>query len=271
MAIITISRGSLAAGQTLAGIVAQRLGYRCVGSEALTQAAGQHGIPEPEVTRMLEKRPTFWERLSVSRDWHLTVLRMAMCEVAEAGDVVYHGLAGHELLQGVSHLLKVRVIAPMDQRLKSVMEGQRLSAEAAQRWIDQVDHDRLQRMRYLFGIDWRDPALYDVVLNLAHMSLDSAAATVVELAARPEFQPTVQSAKALRDMALASRVKATVLEQFPGAAIDVQADDGRVSVNGNVQALADEREPLIAMVKGLPGVQSVQAELSFQAMPYAQL
>jgi len=271
MSIITISRGSLAAGQTLAEMVAQRLGYRCVGSEALTQAAGQHGISEPEVTKILETRPTFWERLSVSRDWHLTVLRMAMCEVAEGGDVVYHGLAGHELLQGVGHLLKVRVIAPMDQRIKSVMEARRLSAEAAQRWIEQVDHDRLQRMRYLFGIDWRDPALYDAVLNLADMSLDSASTTVVELAARPEYQQSPASTKALHDMALASRVKAAVLEQFPGAALDVQAADGRVSLNGNVQALADEREPLIAMVEGLPGVHAVQADLTFQAMPYAQL
>ncbi|HEU0167345.1 MAG TPA: cytidylate kinase family protein [Chloroflexota bacterium] len=268
MSIISISRGSLAAGQTVAEILAERLGYRCVGSEALVEAATQHGVSDSEVTKLLETRPGFWERLSASKEWYVTVLSAAMCDIARDGKLVYHGLAGQELLRGVDHILKVRVVAPMPQRVQYVMDAQKLSADGAKKWIENVDEDRFQRMRYLFGIDWRDPLLYDAILNLGNMSNETAAGVLAELASQPAYQPTPQSVKQMNDLAISSRVKATVLEQFPGAAVEVKADDGVVWLTGNVQALGDEREPLVRAVKALPGVRAVHAELGFQAMPY---
>ena len=268
MSIISISRASLGAGQTLAELVAQRLGYRCVGSEALIAAATGHGVSEPEITKVLETRPSFWERLSSSREWYVTVLRVAMCEIARDGDLVYHGLAGQELLKGVSHVVRLRVIAPPDQRIRSVMEARHISAEAAKQSVQQVDEDRLHRMRHLFGLDWRDPALYDAVINLEQMTLESAAALTIELAGRPEYQPTPASIKRLNDIELASRVKSTVMERFDGASLDVTADDGHVRLRGTLQGLADDREALVDVVKAMPRVKDVQAEVSFQAMPY---
>ncbi|MBV9120499.1 MAG: cytidylate kinase family protein [Chloroflexi bacterium] len=268
MSIIAISRGSLAAGQTVAELVAERLGYRCYGSEALTEAASQHGVSAPEMTKVLETRPSFWERLSASKEWHTTVLRVAMCDVAEGGNLVYHGLAGQEILKGVGHVLKVRVIAPMPQRIKSVMEAQGLDAEKARKQIEQVDADRAERLRYLFGIDWLDPGLYDLVLNLDSMGVETAAATVIELSQRPEFRPTPETEAQLHDLALGSRVTAAVLQQFPGAAVDVTAHQGVIRLTGNLQALADEREALVQTVRSFPGVREVHADIDFQAMPY---
>lgn len=239
-----------------------------MGSEALVDAAASHGVSEPEITKVLETRPTFWERLSSSREWYVTVLRVAMCEIARDGNLVYHGLAGQELLKDITHVVRLRVIAPLDQRIRSVMEARQISAEAAKQAVQQIDEDRLHRMRHLFGIDWRDPALYDAVINLDQMTLESAAALTVELAGRPEYQPTPASLKRLSDLELASRVKATIMERFDGASLDVTADDGLIRVRGTLQGLADDREALIDVVKAMPKVQDVQAEVSFQAMPY---
>ena len=46
MSIITISRGSLSGGQALAERLANRLGYRCISSEALIEAAAIDGAGE---------------------------------------------------------------------------------------------------------------------------------------------------------------------------------------------------------------------------------
>jgi hypothetical protein len=71
-----------------------------------------------------------------------------------------------------------------------------------------MDEERLQRTRYLFNVDWRDPALYGLVLNLAHMSRETAADVVIYLAKHPEYQPTPGSEKELNDLTLSGRVKA---------------------------------------------------------------
>ena len=38
-------------------------------------------------------------------------MRTALLECARGGDFVYHGYAGHLLLSGIAHVLRVRVIA----------------------------------------------------------------------------------------------------------------------------------------------------------------
>src|SRR5438270_8917021 len=122
MSVITISRGSLSGGQELAEHVAQRLGYRCVSREVLIEAAAKYGIPEPKLDELFEKKPSFWEWLTRSRERYLVFIQAAMCEFAQAGNYVYHGHAGQQLLPGVRHVLKVRLIAPPDRRIRSAME-----------------------------------------------------------------------------------------------------------------------------------------------------
>ncbi|MGO9376675.1 MAG: cytidylate kinase family protein [Syntrophobacteraceae bacterium] len=39
--------------------------------------------------------------------------------------VVYHGLAGHFYVRGVSHVLKVKIIAEMKDRIKIVMDWEK--------------------------------------------------------------------------------------------------------------------------------------------------
>ena len=203
MSIITISRGSLSGGQALAERLADRLGYRCISSEALIEAAAKYGVSEPKLSEVFEKTPSFWERLFKSRRLYLIFIQAAMCELAQQGKLVYHGQGGQQLLKGISHIMKVRLIAPLEYRLKIAIERQGLaSREAARQYLQQVDEERLRRMRYLFNVDWRDPALYDVVLNIEHMSLETAADVVIYMAQHPEYHPTPASEKKLNDLAL---------------------------------------------------------------------
>jgi hypothetical protein len=71
---------------------------------------------------------------------YLTFVQAAMCEYAEYGHLVYHGHAGHELLPGISHVLKVRLVAPLEFRIRAVMERDpRLDRKGATRYISQVE------------------------------------------------------------------------------------------------------------------------------------
>src|SRR5919109_2398640 len=147
MSIITISRGSASGGQALAERVAARLGWPCLSNEVIVEAARRYNVPEPELVRTFEKAPTFWEKLTASRRVYLTFVQAAMCEHAERGNLVYHGHAGHALLPGISHVLKVRLVAPLAYRISAVMErNSGLDRRGAVRYINQVDEERTSRM-----------------------------------------------------------------------------------------------------------------------------
>jgi cytidylate kinase len=265
MPIIIISRGSFSGGQTLAERVAHRLGARCLSREVLVEAAATYKVPEPKLAQFFDTRPGVWERLTQSRRLYLIFLQATMCERARQGNLVYHGQAGHLLLPGISHVLKVRLIAPLTYRIQAVMERQGLGREAALQYIQRVDEERLQRMRYLFNVDWRDPTLYDVVLNLEHMSLETAADVVIYMAQHPEYQPTPTSTKAFQDLTLSCRVQAAVAAHptTRGVEVEVQADDGVVWVSGVVDE-GELQEEILQISRTVPGVKEVISELDFR-------
>jgi cytidylate kinase len=270
MSIITISRGSLSGGRSLADRVAARLGYRCISSEALIEAATKYGVPEPKLSEVFDKTPSFWERLTKSRRLYLIFIQAAMCELASEGRLVYHGQGGQQLLRGISHVMKVRLIAPLEFRLKAAVEREGLSREAALQYIQQIDEERLRRMRYLFNVDWRDPALYDVVLNIEHMSLETAADVVIFMDQHPEYQPTVASEKKLHDLTLSCQIKAS-LAAYPvtsGIDVDVRADDGIVWLTGLIDSNELEYE-IIRMAQSVSGVKEVISDLEIKPVfPY---
>jgi cytidylate kinase len=270
MSLITISRGSLSGGQALAERVAARLGYQCISSEALIEAATKYGVPEPKLSEVFDKTPSFWARLTKSRRLYLIFIQAAMCELAQQGKLVYHGQGGQQLLKGISHVMKVRLIAPPEYRIKAAMERQGLSREAATQYIQQVDEERLRRMRYLFNVDWREAALYDVVLNIEHMSLETAADVVIYMGQHPEYQPTPASVKRLNDLTLSSQVRASLAAHpvSSGIDIEVRADDGVIWMAGLIDSSELEYE-IIRIAQTVPEVKEVISDLEIKPVfPY---
>ena len=214
MAIITISRGTYSGGRTLAECLAERLGYRCVSREVVLDAAKAFGIPAQKLTEAMEKPPSFWQQLTGERADYLYYVRAALCERALEGNLVYHGHAGHLLLSGVSHVIKVRVIADMEYRIKAAMRDQKLDRHGAIAYIKKVDRERVRWTRFLYGVEWTDPTLYDLVLNLAQISIRTACDILSFMAELPEFKPTPESLRAMDDLILSGRVRAA-LSQDP--------------------------------------------------------
>jgi hypothetical protein len=69
----------------------------------------------------------------------------------------------------------VRIIAPKKQRIKRIVERRQCSASEAEKFIDATDKGRADFVRQYFHRDVDDPHLYDLVINLAHRSRESAA------------------------------------------------------------------------------------------------
>jgi cytidylate kinase len=259
MSIIAISRGTFSGGEALAKSVAERLGYRCLAREAnLEAAAKRYLVPTDQFTAAMEKRPSFLERVLGERDAHLTFARAALCKQARGDKLVYHGYLGQHLLSGIAHVIGVRVIADLEFRLQAAQRQQNLARKDALAYIEKVDKERREWTRFLFEVDWEDPHLYDLVLNLSRMSLETACATVAQLTERAEFQPTPASLKALENLTLHSQVSAALATDFRtrGAELTVTVDAGMVTITGRSwwPEVANAVPVVVRQVDGVKGI-----------------
>ena len=113
MAIITVSRGSMALGRRLAESLAAALGCPCIGREVVVQAAHRLGVSQDVVNRKMEQVPTYWERLTSDRKVYMMAMQSALMDQVTKGDFVYHSWAGQMLLSEIP-ALRVRVVAPLN-------------------------------------------------------------------------------------------------------------------------------------------------------------
>lgn len=261
MPIITIYQGASGEGQELAETVAQVLGFRCVGRELLVRASRRYGIPEAKLNEIVEKGPHWWERLLRDLRPYRIALQATLCEVAHDGKVVYHGHLGHELLPGIGHVLKVLLTAPIEFRIEQIQARQSISERAARHYIEEVDKARSRRLMAMFGADWRDSNRYDLILNMAKMNRDGAKRMIIEAAELETYQPTPASNQAFNDLALGSRVLATLLASpdVQGSALEVRAKGGLIQVKGRVEEGMENE--VVTLVENVPGVIHVTADL----------
>jgi cytidylate kinase len=258
MAVVTISRGSASGGFLLAQKLGEKLGYEIVSREDVIREAARFGASEETLQEALLKPPTFWDRFKHERRRYLAFVQAALCERAQKDRIVYHGNAGHLLLCGVPHVLRVRLIASMPFRIRMVMERQHLSQSEAIRYIENADRQRRDWTRFLYAQDWLDPLLYDLVIKLETLTVESAAEVAAAAVQRPELQATEASRKAMDDLVLASRVRAALAANEKTASVElkIQADDGVVSLGGRVRP-ADLVESVLRVAGEVEGVRQV--------------
>lgn len=263
MSIVAISRGTFSRGEALAKSVAERLGYRCLGREEILKAAAKmYKVSSEGFAAAMERTPPFWERILGERTAHLNVVRATLCEQSGGDKLVYHGYLGHLLFPGVSHVIGVRVIIDRAIRVQAAMQQQHLSPDKALAHVEKVDKERQEWTRFLFGVDWNDSELYDVVLNLSRLSVECATETVVNLTKGAEFRATAESLQAMQNLTLQSRVAAVLATDFRtrDAEVKVTADDGIVTVTCTTRWPEVERA-VPAVVRTVEGVKEVRSHV----------
>jgi cytidylate kinase len=261
MSVITISRGSFSGGKTLAECLAGMLDYRCIDRDIIVERAAAGGVSQDNLMKALVKPPHFWDRFRHQKYIYLTLIQAALTEEVRTGKVVYHGNAGHLLLRGAPHVLRVRIIAPLELRLDMVQDRLKLSRNEAVAYIEKVDEERRKWTSYLYGVDWEDPHLYDVVLNLELMETKEACEVVATIARQKCFEFTPECQAAMDDLALASRVRAGLaLNPFTSdLEVEVMAHQGSVSIKGKTVDL-DQVAEVERVARETPGVAELKLD-----------
>jgi cytidylate kinase len=182
MPVITLSRQIGSGGDEIAVAVAERLHLRLVGHEIISQAARQAGVPQVALAELDELgllgiKPRK-EDLTLYRE---TVGRL-ICEWAAAEDVLFLGRGSQVVLADWPGVLRVRVVAPFAMRVAGVQGGCSVPADIATALVEARDKARAAYVHRHYGVQANDPTLYDMVLNMVHLTVPGAVALVCSAA-----------------------------------------------------------------------------------------
>jgi cytidylate kinase len=254
MSIITISRGTYSKGKEIAEKVAEKLNYECVSREILLEASEHFNIPEIQLERALHDAPSILERFTHGKQKYVAYIQDAFLTHMKKDNIVYHGLGGHFFLKGVSHVLKIRIIADMDDRSKLESKKANISEHKARHLLKKDDDERRRWAMMLYGVDTSDPNLYDLIIHTRKITTDEAVDIICNTVRLEHFEATDESRQALRNLVLAAHVKCKIVEKWPE--VLVTADNGNVVVHleapvGQEKAVKKNLEPLITGIEGV--------------------
>jgi len=267
MPLVTLSHEIGAGGPEIGQKLAERLSLHYVDQELISQAALQYGLREEKLSNLDESKPSLLARLDAETRRYITVLQTALYEFAEKDRVVLMGRSGQWLLRGIPHALRVRVMAPFDLRVKHL--GRRLAAQTGEHANPRMVHDMARqddtekagRMRYLYEVNVRDPALYDLVVNTEKLSIEAAVELIAGVLQRPDMATTPAGQQMVADRALASRVQLALVThpETRRYQITVEAKTGVVILEGT--GAMDEAADVARGVVGVSDVKTLQVDI----------
>ena len=261
MTTVAIARELGSGGNAIAAAVAKALRFEYVDREIILRAAHGHGVPEEKIADVAERRLSVWERFDEEKRRYLIFIEAAYYSFAEKGNVVTASRGGPFFLRGISHAVKVRIMAPFDVRVRRVMEREKLDQKAAMAMVRNYDRELSTRIDYLFGLDWTLPENYDLVINTDAGAWPFYVDLLVSAARHPRFQPTAASVQRVRDLSLGAHVRAAIAKDplTKNINVEVVAQNGKVALKGVVFSPA-MMDAAANVARQVPGVTQVSCE-----------
>lgn len=262
MSIITISRGSYSKGKEIAEKLALQLGYKCISREVLIEASEHFNIHEMKLIRAIHDAPSVLDRFTYGKERYIAFVRESLLEHVTQDNIIYHGLAGHFLLEGLPNVLKVRIIANMEDRIKEEMKRENITKEKARYLIQKDDEERRKWSMYLFGIDTWDSRIYDVVLCVDQLDINDAVDILLHIAKRPCFQTTPTSQNILKNMLLAAKARTALINEFPAADISCKAGILFVNIKASLSEEHRVKTKVEQLLKDIDGLQAIETHIT---------
>lgn len=202
MAVITLSRQLESGGDEVARLLCERLGYQRFDKAAMAKAGEKMGLAvsaiqgavnfKPAAKNLLERwfgnveNPvsgntfTFGGRNDALQDLTIADLMEIIQAGYKQGNVVIVGRGGMAALQDKPDILHVRILAPMEVRVKRLMKTEGVGKEEAQKMIRERDQSDVEWIRRYFGLDSHDPQLFDLIINTAKYTPEQAVDLIVK-------------------------------------------------------------------------------------------
>jgi cytidylate kinase len=216
MATVTLT-GHLGSMGTIDERVAEALGYSLLDRELLVEAAESLGWSEQDVQAFDERTRGQGGRLArllrsfvehspaamadaeglslitatygemagpamAPRDErYIAALRALIEQAAGRGDAVIVGRGGQAILAGRPEVIHVRVVCDPEERIRRIAARDSMEPDAARARVVDSDEQREAWHQKYFGIDYRSPYLYHLVVNSGWLGDELAGELIADL------------------------------------------------------------------------------------------
>jgi len=267
MTVIAMTQEMATLGKDVALGVCEKLGLQQVRHEVGDVVAGRMQVKKSLIRRIREGKASKIEKWAADEKTISIFTAEEVFDLAVKGNVLIRGWGATLLLRSVPHIPCIRVCAPLEVRVKRLMDRLETDDEdLARREIELDDAARAARMGDAFNVSWGDPTLYDVTFNTERVAIPTCVEQVVALARSKEFQETAESRQTLLDLALQARARAALKADDRTAGIDIAVgvEKGRLRLRGIV---VNDREKALAkeVLQKLEGVSGIDDELRTMA------
>jgi hypothetical protein len=183
---LLISREKGAGGSALGQLVGKRLGWQVFDKE-IVDAIAQKAHVRRELIESLDERDreTIQDAVGqwlhpqpVGRAGYLAHLREILLTLGHQGDVVIVGRGAQYVLPS-QFGLRVRMVAPVEERVRRIAGRENLSLKAARVEVESSDRERTRLARRQFGQDSAHPLSHDLTINTAELTVQAAAEVVM--------------------------------------------------------------------------------------------
>lgn len=172
--VVTISREAGCNGHAVAEMLSDRFGLALYDSKLIQMIARDKEVTDRVVSTLDEKGHTqmmgwIGETLMGSKLSYIAYfksLKRVLFTIVTHGNAVIVGRGGN-LLVPRDKRIAIRLVAPLDMKVKNVMEQNGYTEKRAHAFISKLEEERRQFIRKYMEMDIDDPTLNDVVINMA--------------------------------------------------------------------------------------------------------
>jgi len=275
MAIITISREMGSSGIPISHRAAEKLGYTLVNGDEIRKVAANYGLSPDAVDKADEKPPAFVQTDDTQTEANFHRIELILLEYALKGDVIIYGRGGQDLLKGIDSVLRVRIIAPPEERVERWAEREWLDPDLARVLVRKSDQQRAGFIKYYFDRDWNDPINYDLVINTLNLSEETAVKMICDAVKdRNLTQRKDNSKKILQDLIIRKKIETSLfakgvitgLHQYH---FHISVKSGKVTLDGYVHSQRELQDVLdtLTEVEGIKALTNNLEIRQFQSNP----
>ncbi len=183
---LLISRERGSGGNTVARLAERRLGWQVFGGEIVDEIAKKEHVRRQLIESLAERDRTTIQEIvgqllnpqAVSTADYLASLKQVVLALGHQGDVIIVGHGARYILPG-QFGLSVRLIAPVETRVRRLAEKAHLALAAARIEIEKIDYERAKSIQRHFSRNVADPLTYDLTINTGAISAETAAEVII--------------------------------------------------------------------------------------------
>ncbi|HSO85427.1 MAG TPA: cytidylate kinase-like family protein [Draconibacterium sp.] len=195
--VITISREVGCNGVKLANLIVARLNskksdgeWKMISKEVFEESAKELKMAPEQVRKTLHQseRFVFEDMIKAFSDKNyksdLTIgntMKRVILQIATEGNCIIVGRAGHIIASSIKNALHIRLVAPLDYRINTIMHNNHLTREESISFINRVEKERINFRKAILKENHQNE-LFDITFNRGAFS-DEEIVDIIEFTA----------------------------------------------------------------------------------------